>query len=237
MKDVQAETGVPNINGIRYVRMLGRLHAVLNPNWYLEVGTFTGRSLAKANCNFVAVDPKFRLKAPLNHPGASQMHLFQQSSDSFFASGFAERNDIRFDFAFLDGLHHYDVLLRDFMNAEKVMSKGGVITLHDCCPSTADMTVRDKVRGAWTGDVWKTLLILIRQRPDLRIHVADAAPTGLVVIDSLDSESKIIPDHYDALIDEYRTLQIEDLDGGIFGYYENFELKSPEDVIAIFDSQ
>ncbi len=234
MADGTLPTGLPEIGGIRYVRMLGRLHAALNPNWYLEVGTFTGRSLSKVDCNFVAVDPKFRFKAPLSHPGAAQMHLFQQTSDDFFASGFAARNEIRFDFAFLDGLHHYEVLLRDFMNAEKQMAKGGVIALHDCCPSTVEMTAREQVRGAWTGDVWKTLLILLRNRPDLDIQVAAAAPTGLVIIRNLDPESTVLGDQYDALIADYDPIGIDDLNGGIAGYYGNFELRAPEEVISIF---
>ena len=233
--DGSLHTEIPVIGGIRYLRMLGRLHAVLNPDWYLEVGTFTGRSLSKVDCNFVAVDPKFRLKAPLSHPSATQMHLFQQTSDDFFASGFAERNDIRFDLAFLDGLHHYEVLLRDFINAEKLMSKDGVIALHDCCPSSVEMTAREQIQGAWTGDVWKTLLILLRNRPDLDIHVAAAAPTGLVVIRNLDPDSSVLSDRYDAVISEFDPIGISDLEGGIAEYYESFELRSPEEVIAVFD--
>jgi hypothetical protein len=234
MKDVVANPAVPAIDGIRYLRMLGRLHTALSPNWYLEIGTFTGRSLSKIDCNFVAVDPQFRLKAPLSHPGATQMHMFQQTSDDFFASDFAERNEIRFDFAFLDGLHHYEVLLRDFMNAEMLMAKGGVIALHDCCPSSVEMTGREKIEGPWTGDVWKTLLILMRNRPDLDIHVASAAPTGLVIIRNLDPESKTLSNHYDRLIAEFDPLQIDDLEGGIAGYYENFKLWTPEEVVEIF---
>ncbi|MGI9388660.1 MAG: class I SAM-dependent methyltransferase [Boseongicola sp.] len=234
MKDTQTDKEVPAIDGIRYLRLLGGLHARLNPKWYLEVGTFKGRSLSKVDCNFVAVDPEFRLKAPLNHPGATQMHLFQQTSDDFFASGFAERNEIRFDFAFLDGLHHYEVLLRDFINAEKLMSKGSVIALHDCCPSTVEMTSREQIQGAWTGDVWKTLLILLRNRPDLDIQVATAAPTGLAVIRNLDPDNSVLSDRYDTLTREYDRIGITDIDGGIAGYYENFELRAPEEVIEIF---
>lgn len=226
-----AET-LPDIDGIRYLRMLGRMHKALAPKWYLEVGTFTGRSLTKADCNFVAVDPAFRLKAPLAHPNAAQMHLFQQTSDDFFASGFVERNGIRFDFAFLDGLHHFEVLLRDFMNAEALMAPGGVIALHDCCPSSIEMTGREQISGAWTGDVWKTLLILLRHRPDLEIRVAKAAPTGLVVIRGLDPSSTVLRDGYDDLVAEYDGLRLEDLPGGLEGYYGEFALETPEEVIS-----
>ena len=222
----------PDIDGIRYLRMLGRMHTALDPKWYLEIGTFTGRSLTKVDCNFIAVDPTFRLKAPLAHPNAGQMHLFQATSDDFFATGFASRNDIRFDFAFLDGLHHFEVLLRDFINTEKLMAPGGVIALHDCCPSSVEMTVRDQISGAWTGDVWKTLLILLRHRPDLEIRVAKAAPTGLVVIRGADPSSIVLTDAYEDLVAEYERLQLEELPGGLAGYYSEFKLEVPEEVIA-----
>ncbi len=83
MQDAARPPALPPIDGIRYLRMLGRMHLALAPKWYLEVGTFTGRSLSKVDCNFVAVDPQFRLRSPLSHPNARQMHLFQQTSDDF----------------------------------------------------------------------------------------------------------------------------------------------------------
>ena len=232
MQDAARPPALPPIDGIRYLRMLGRMHLALAPKWYLEVGTFTGRSLSKVDCNFVAVDPQFRLRSPLSHPNARQMHLFQQTSDDFFESKFAERNEIKFDCAFLDGLHHFEVLLRDFVNAERLMSPGGVIALHDCCPSTVEMTVRDQIDGAWTGDVWKTFLILMRNRPDLTFDVASAAPTGLVVIRGLDPDSTVLSERYDALVEEYRDMALADCEGGIEGYFREFDLQTPEEVVA-----
>ena len=158
--------------------------------------------------------------------------FFTTCIDDFFATGFASRNDIRFDFAFLDGLHHFEVLLRDFINTEKLMAPGGVIALHDCCPSSVEMTVRDQISGAWTGDVWKTLLILLRHRPDLEIRVAKAAPTGLVVIRGADPSSIVLTDAYEDLVAEYERLQLEELPGGLAGYYSEFKLEVPEEVIA-----
>ena len=232
MANSQKKPTVPTIDGLRYLRMLGRMHAVLKPSWYLEIGTFTGKSLSKVNCNFVAVDPKFQLIAPIDAPGAAQMHLFQKTSDAFFASKFSERNDLVYDFAFLDGLHHFEVLLRDFINTERLMRPGGTIALHDCCPFNPEMTAREQGAGNWTGDVWKTLLILLRHRPDFDIKVAKAEPTGLVVIRGLDPENTTLADAYETLVDEYMNLQITDLDGGLAGYYQNFELEEPESVVA-----
>jgi hypothetical protein len=231
MEDSAPDSAVPQINGLRYLRMLGRLHAILEPTWYLEIGTFGGRSLSKANCNFVAVDPEFRFRRPLQFSDAKQMFLFQETSDAFFDGGFSERNAIEYDLAFLDGLHHFEVLLRDFINVERLMAPGGVITMHDCCPATVQMASRERVDAAWAGDVWKTLLILLRNRPDLDISVAKAAPTGLVVIRNLDAENTILSDNYDALVAAYADIEIGDLDGGLAGYYRAFKLQTPKAVL------
>lgn len=228
------QTAIPAIDGIRYFRMLNRLHGAIKPDWYLEVGTNSGKSLRIADCNFVSVDPKFILETPLNHPAAKEMFLFQKTSDDFFASGFCDRNDIRFDFAFLDGLHHYEVLLRDFINAEKLMNADGTILLHDCCPSTVEMTAREQCRGDWTGDVWKTLLILLAHRPDLDIMVSTARPTGLVVIRNLDPKNTVLEQSYDQIVGEWDPKTFDDIPGGLAGYYDNFDLHTPEEVIATF---
>ena len=170
---------IPHISGKRYFRMLKSLHERIRPDWYLEVGTFSGRSLALANCNFVSVDPSFQIKHPVINATGKEMLFVQKPSDDFFASTFIGRNKIKFDMAFLDGMHQFEFLLRDFINTEKVMQPGGCVLLHDCCPTTHEMAVRDFHPGDWTGDVWKTLLILLRNRPDLDIQVANAARPAL----------------------------------------------------------
>lgn len=230
--DAAQAVPVPAIDGLRYFRMLSRLHALLRPEWYLEIGTFTGRSLALARCNYVAVDPAFRIEHPVVNAAGREMHLIQKTSDDFFASGFARRNRIAFDLAFLDGLHQFEVLLRDFMGAERVMALGGVILMHDCCPTSHAMAARERPKGLWTGDVWKALLILLRHRPDLTIEVASAAPTGLVVIRNLDPRNRTLGRVYRKAVAEFAGLSLDDLPGGLGGLYRHFELKTPEAVLA-----
>jgi capsular polysaccharide biosynthesis protein len=231
MKDMSVEDPIPEIAGLRYFRLLSRMHEKLQPNWYLEVGTFTGKSLALARCNTVAVDPSFKIEHPVINPDGNQMFFFQQTSDDFFDSGFLKANKIKPDFAFLDGMHLFEYLLRDFMAAEKAMGKNGVICLHDCCPTTAHMAEREYHEGMWTGDVWKTLLILIKNRPDLRIDVTDAANTGLVVIRNLNPKSRVLDENYDDLINTYMDLTLDDLEGGIGGLDRQFDLMSPQDLV------
>lgn len=228
------ETGdpVPAISGMRYFRMLKQMHARLKPDWYLEIGTFTGRSLTLADCNYIAVDPAFQVTAPIINKSGKRQFLFQETSDDFFASGFLGRNSIRINFAFLDGLHHFEALLRDFINMEQHMAPDGVIALHDCCPTDENMAKRDYTGGLWTGDVWKTLLILLRHRPDLDIRVASAEPTGLVVVRGLDPENRVLSQVYDRAVAEYSDMRLSDLPGGLGGLYRHFRLEPPSAVLS-----
>ncbi len=228
---------VPKINGLQYHSMLKRMHEILKPNWYLEVGTFSGSSLTLVDCNYVAIDPNFKVSNPITAGSGTQMFLFQQPSDDFFDSGFLSKNKISIDFAFLDGLHEFEFLLRDFINTEKAMAEGGVITMHDCCPTDEGMAQRAFKRGSWTGDVWKTLLILLKYRPDLSIKVAAAAPTGLVVIENLDPKSKVLTKKYGNIIAEYGDLQLSDLEGGLAGLYQQFDLTPPAAVLAELEAR
>jgi len=218
--------------GPDYFGLLKAMHQTLKPALYLEVGSRTGNSLAMATGDFIAVDPTFVLKRFTTFQG-QQGHLFQMTSDAFFESGFLQAMNRKVDFGFLDGMHHFEFLLRDFMNAERLSAPGATLTLHDCCPFNANMTERDRdnVRGrAWTGDVWKVIPILMELRPDLEITVYDAAPTGIVSITNLDPESRVLNDAYDDLMDRYTTLDIETY--GASRFYDLFEYADSADYIA-----
>lgn len=223
---------VPAMDGMRYLRMLRRMHAILKPRWYLEVGTFTGRSLALAECDRVAVDPEFRIRQPVPSRGARRMFLFREPSNDFFASGFAATNGIAFDLAFLNGSRQCEALLRDFINAERLMAPGGIIVLHDVCPMAEQMAPREAQEGElWTGDVWKTLLILKRYRPDLEIRVASAAPTGLAVIRNLDPGSRALESVYGEAVAGMADMSLAGLPGGIGGLYRLIGPEPPETVL------
>lgn len=231
MKDMSEEMTVPAMSGAPYLEVLGQLHEKLQPDWYMEVGTFTGKSLSLAKCNTIAIDPEFKLRYPAVNTTGKQMFFFQQSSDDFFAEGFLKKNRIALDLAFLDGMHLFECLLRDFIETEKTMSKKGVIALHDCCPTTDYMATREFHKGDWTGDVWKTLQILQLYRPDLKIDVTNAFPTGLVLIRNLDPRSTVLSKKYAALVKEFMDKELSDFEGGIAGFYKTQVLKDPADVL------
>lgn len=198
-------------NGVKYNRFLSD---VLNKNifdWYLEVGCRTGRIFGESRGKTIAVDPYFQVQKNVITVKPA-LHVFQKTSDDFFASNFLTSMNVKLSFSFLDGMHLFEFLLRDFIAAERHGTLDSVIALHDCCPFTFEMTTRDLEnlpRGNWTGDVWKLIPILKKYRPDLSVKVLDAAPTGLVLVSNLDPESKILTENYDTILAKYIDLDLE----------------------------
>ncbi|MHA6344990.1 class I SAM-dependent methyltransferase [Roseivivax sp. CAU 1761] len=207
----EVQPGFPEVDGPHYLDVLAELHAILAPDWYLEIGTSRGHSLRLCPGNFVAIDPAFEV-SDFAMGQMRQGHFLQMTSDEAFASDFLARNGIAPKLGFLDGMHRFEYLLRDVMNFEKCAAPGAVAVLHDCLPFNAAMTARDWDREAlrfWTGDVWKTLAILEETRPDLGIHVLDAYPTGLVVLTGLDPENRVLDAAYEECVARHLDLDIE----------------------------
>lgn len=200
--------------GVNHRRFLADLHKNYSFDWYMEIGCRQGKSFAQVRSKTIAVDPEFSIKT--NVIGAKpELHLFQKTSDDFFASRYLEKNEIEISVTFLDGMHLFEFLLRDFIGTERNSSPDGVILLHDCCPWTHEMTTRDLDNlpdGPWTGDVWKMLPILQKYRPDLKIDVLDCKPTGLVAVSNLDPNNTILSDAYDEIEQAYMALDLEIFD-------------------------
>lgn len=193
-----------------YLKLLCRLHAVRRPKTYLEIGTATGKTLALARCASIAIDPRFRLARDVRG-GKPACHLFEMTSDAFFAAQNPSALLGRpVDLAFIDGMHRFEFALRDFMNIEPHCRPDSLIVLHDCLPVDAHMARRDPrdrsaaaeahYPGAWAGDTWKALWILQRYRPDLRIFAFDAPPSGLVVVTHLDPASTRLKQTYEEAV-------------------------------------
>jgi len=216
-------------SGMPYYRFLSALHETCLFDWYLEVGCRAGKSFAPVRSKTIAVDPFFQ--AEVNIIGKKPaLHVFQQASDDFFASGFLARNGIRLGLAFLDGMHLFEFLLRDFINTEAAMAPGGVILLHDCVPSGTGMTTRDLdnlPKRAWTGDVWKLIPILQAWRPDLQVTVLDCQPTGLVAIGGLDPENRVLAANYERIVGDFSDMTIAAF--GVERFFASFQMASGRD--------
>lgn len=196
--------------GQQYARFLDQLHGANLFDWYMEIGCRTGRTFAPVRSKTVAVDPFFLAES--NIIGAKPaLHLFQTTSDAFFDGGFLKKNGIKLSFSFLDGMHLFEYLLRDFMNTEANSVAEGVIAMHDCCPSSNEMTTRDLEnlpRGSWAGDVWKLIPILQEYRPNLTITVLDCKPTGLVLVSGLEPKSTVLARNYEKILARYTDLDL-----------------------------
>lgn len=211
-------------SGLKYPRFLAQLHANALFDWYLEIGCRTGTTFAPVRSKTIAVDPFFRVETNVIQR-KPQLHVFQTTSDDFFASGFLARNGIRLSVAFIDGMHLFEYLLRDFMNTEAGSTPQSVIAIHDCLPFDDAMTVRDhttRTMKAWTGDVWKLLPILAEYRPDLKVEVLDCHPTGLVLVSNLNPENRDLNAAYDAILARYMDVTLADW--GHDRFNDSFEL-------------
>ena len=215
----------PVLDGMHYLQVFDRVDEILKPDWYLEIRSRSGTSLARRSCNFVGVDPEFAIAADV-FSDAAQMHFMQMTSDAFFASKFLPNLGITPDIAFVDGLHHFEYAFRDILNAEATMTPDGVIFVHDVLPFNYHMVSRDYEVGLpWTGDVWKTILALMEARPDLKISMLGAQKTGLAAIQNLDPSNPLIRGDLEDIYDRYRALDLKEL--GASYYFSRFEIVDP----------
>jgi hypothetical protein len=194
--------------GPDYRKVLKWVHRTLSPPLYIEIGVNDGASLklTSSNTKSMGIDPNPRC------PAMPNVEIFSLTSDEFFEK--VQAGDIKgarpFSLAFIDGLHTYDQALRDFINLEKISSPASVIMIHDCIPLDAISSANPRLSQFYTGDVWKTLLIIARSRPDLKICIFPAWPSGLALITGLNSKSEMLEQNFSALVEQYRSMPFED---------------------------
>lgn len=220
----------------RYVKTLRTLHETLSPRNYFEIGTLRGETLALAKCRSVSVDPFYQIASNI-WEGKPSCFLYQTTSDRFF-----EENDLYeimdgpVEMAFLDGMHLFEFLLRDFINTEAHCKENSVIAMHDCLPPTLFSTFRlqhdprSKAGVAphlWAGDVWKVVPILRKYRPELRITVTNCKPTGLIVITGLNPGDTTLADNYGDILQEFKRSDPSKKD--FEDYWNSTEIVSHDD--------
>ncbi|MEL7173051.1 MAG: class I SAM-dependent methyltransferase, partial [Pseudomonadota bacterium] len=184
-----------------YIEGLRRVHRVLDPSLYFEIGVDTGASLRLAACRSVGVDPAFQITSNLTQP----TRLFRQTSDAFFANEKRCSDLFRegVELAFIDGMHLAEFVLRDFIRTERWMRRDGVVLFDDVLPEQMPMLERQRRFGAWCGDVYKIVPILRRYRPELSVTVFETfiGPyrKGLAVVTGLDPENRTLEAAYDEI--------------------------------------
>lgn len=107
--------------------------------FYLEIG-------CGYNTLFDSVPGIHKVGVDIKRGGTLRM-----SSDDFF-----NQNKESFDIIFIDGLHEYDQIRKDVVNALKCVHPNGWILLHDMLPRNwTEQHVPCISIDGWTGDVWK----------------------------------------------------------------------------------
>ena len=211
LDDVHARY-VPRV--LPYFDMLDRVHQHLLPRTYAEIGVSTGRSLTLAlpGTICVGIDPEPKVQFHLGR----RTQVFAETSDDFFSQKdlSALLGDHPLDLAFIDGMHHFEYALRDFINLERCSSSSTTVLIHDCLPVDGVTAARERTTDFWSGDVWRLILLLRRWRPDLDVSVVDWEPTGVGVVGRLDPSSTVLTDNYDRIVSEYLAIPYVSLDDG-----------------------
>lgn len=189
-----------------YYRVLQKIHHFVRPRTYLEIGVRHGESwrFAAPDAMSIGVDPNPRI----HHQVDSKAALFQGTSDDFFATRDprAVFGGLPVDLAFIDGMHQFEFALRDFMNIERVSSPRSVVLLHDCLPIDEETSTREMNTSLWSGDIWKVVVCLKKERPDLQIDVFDTGPTGLAAIQGLNPSDNRLHERYADIEAQYIDL-------------------------------
>lgn len=206
--------------GPPYREVLRRIHDIVRPRTYLEIGVEHGTTLALAvhSQQVVGVDPTPRPPTRALPPTA---RLYHTTSDAFFAQHPREQvfGAEVVDLAFIDGMHWFEYALRDFCNVERWCGPASTVILHDCLPVAGIAASRERQTTFWVGDTWKALECLLHERPDLSISIVPCHPSGLVLVRNLDPTSSVLSSRLDELSARYLPLTYPYEPGVLPGHY------------------
>lgn len=226
-KEVKSEP-----NKLMHLDILKVLQDRLKVRNYLEIGVANGDSIILAgNCKkVIGVDPVNSLMHSLH----SNTKIFFETSDVFFEKHDVEKEfEGKIDLAFIDGMHLFEFVLRDFINTEKYCKKDSVIVLHDTIPIDKITSSRELLPGYWTGDVFKIILILRKYRPDLKLYNISTPPIGTCIVRNTDSQNNILKENYDKILKEYMNIDYDDIKDNIEEMLDikKYSLKNIEEII------
>ena len=214
LRDARVLLAEVYLHGRSYEEVIADIHQHIRPRTYVEIGVATGKSLRRAlpETRAIGVDPD----AAVQYDLPPQARIFDETSDHFFANRDvrAELGGLAVELAFIDGMHHFEFALRDFINLERLCSRSATILVHDCFPLDRASAQRERQSGFWSGDVWRLIVLLKKYRPDLKIHNVAAPPTGLAVIRGLDPSSSFLADNLARLTEEFLQLDYRYLRDG-----------------------
>jgi len=143
---------------------------------YLEIGTQFGWTLEAVDMPYkIGIDPNPKHSLKFMPPGVKSLVM---TSDEYFAA----KNDlILFDFIYIDGLHVFQTVYRDFVNSVNCLSEGGIILIDDVIPvdvysadinqtrAVTERKIQGNISKAWQGDVYKLLKLIATEIPFLEL--------------------------------------------------------------------
>ncbi|MSQ55730.1 MAG: class I SAM-dependent methyltransferase [Betaproteobacteria bacterium] len=178
--------------GMYYTEILARIHQVLRPRTYVEIGVFEGKSMALAGpeTDVIGIDPAPQAAVEQG----PRRRIVAMTSDAYFAAHdlAAELGGRPVELALIDGMHLCEFALRDFANLERYCAPGATILIHDVYPLDEASSSRERETSFWTGDTWRALLALRKYRPDLSVQTLASPPFGLAVVRRLDPASRVL---------------------------------------------
>lgn len=201
-KEYRYKVMAEKLSGEGYLFILQQIHLVLRPKKYLEIGVFRGQSLALAlpETYSIGIDPNPEILFPLH----AWTRIYKLTSAEFFSKYIGSP----FDLIFIDGLHHYEAVVEDFINCERFCKPSTLLILHDTIPLSADTSTQVETPEFWTGDVWKIVPALLKGRQDLKVYTIACPPSGLTFIYGFSQPKGISKD----IIDEFKTKDFAWLD-------------------------
>jgi hypothetical protein len=214
--------------GPPYYRVLNWIHRFLEPANYVEIGVQRGVSVLQAvpGTPVVGIDPEPTIEGAVEQSIEKRLpatRIYELTSDEFFA-----RHDLRdllggpVALAFIDGLHLFEQVLRDFVNLERHSDGDTVLLLHDCLPLDEATAGRERTTDFYCGDVWKAVLALHRRRPELDMITVRTAPTGLCLVRGFDGGDRRWDEELPGIVDSYMDLD--------FDYYLAHRDEMPDEI-------
>jgi hypothetical protein len=189
-----------------YLSVLEYLHNTLEPRLYLEIGVRNGNSLRLAHCQAIGVDPSPDDAIKLLNSAS----IFSVTSDEFFLQhADVLRTNTPPELVFIDGMHLFEFVLRDFINIERYSTAGTVVAVDDVFPNHRIQAQRLRNSSVWTGDVWKLGYCLAEHRPDLNLTYLDTYPTGMLIISNLDPDNSHLLDTYNPICRQYINMELQ----------------------------
>jgi hypothetical protein len=171
-------------------RRANKLAKHLGARRYLEIGVNTGAKFLKIEIEErTGVDPRFAFdfEQSINE----RTRLIPLTSDRFFAT---EPLLPPYDMVFIDGLHTFEQVVRDFANTLLRTHSRSVVVLDDTFPSDVYSALRDpnasvrfrKAAGgdghAWSGDVFKIVFYIHDFWPSLNYRTITGSGTAQTLV-------------------------------------------------------